>query len=263
MGIMGKPADTLRIVHRWISQICDPVRAVRGLMAYRWFCSDWRQYAMLSHVGAPKIRHALPQLHDRKKYTPIDSHYFYMDAWALRRLARDKPAQHVDIGSSVTFVSLLSALIPTLFLDYRPPNVNLEGLHIMRGSILQLPFANECISSLSCLHVAEHIGLGRYGDPLDPLGAEKAAAELRRVLSPGGRLYFSVPVGRPRLCFNAHRVLSVSQTMDFFRELELEEFSAVDDLGRFCEFANPLHFSQSDYACGLFIFKRKPLPRAK
>ncbi len=31
------------------------------------------------------------------------------------------------------------------------------------------------------MHVVEHVGLGRYGDPLDPDGDLKAIAELKRV----------------------------------------------------------------------------------
>ena len=64
--------------------------------------------------------------------------------------------------------------------------------------------------------MAEHIGLGRYGDPLDPLGTRKAAAELQRVLAPGGQLLFSLPVGRPRVEFNAHRVHDPHEVASWF-----------------------------------------------
>jgi len=47
------------------------------------------------------------------------------------------------------------------------------------------------------MNVVEHVGLGRYGEPLDPEGDIKAMRELRRVLAPGGSLLFVVPVGRP------------------------------------------------------------------
>jgi hypothetical protein len=259
VGSVDKTNAGLRTIHRWIEQVFDPVRAVRGLMAYPRYFSDWRRYASLQRTDGLKLRHAIPQLHDRKSFTPVDPHYFYMDAWALRRLTRDRPVQHVDIGSSISFVSLLSAVVPTLFVDYRPPRVRLDGLSLIQGNLLQLPFRNRSIDSLSCLHVAEHIGLGRYGDPLEPLGTEKAAAELCRVLSPGGQLYFAVPVGKPRLCFNAHRVVTAAQVLSCFDELELQEFSAIDDSGIFYEHADCSHFDKNDYACGLFVFRRKHL----
>ncbi|MCP2789027.1 DUF268 domain-containing protein, partial [Salmonella enterica subsp. enterica serovar Typhimurium] len=87
---------------------------------------------------------------------------------------------------------------------------------------LGLPDAS--LPSLSCLHVVEHVGLGRYGDPLDIAGSERALAELQRVLAPEGRLYLSVPVGRERICYNAHRVFSPRSIVDALSGLALREF---------------------------------------
>ena len=122
--------------------------------------------------------------------------------------------------------------------------------------MLALPFADRSLESVSCLHVAEHIGLGRYGDELNPEGTRKAAAELQRVLQPGGRLLFSLPVGRPRLCFNAHRIHSPEQIVAMFPELELVEFSGVDDAGSSSVTARSQSSSGSRYACGMFHFTR-------
>ena len=53
--------------------------------------------------------------------------------------------------------------------------------------VLILPFEDESVESLSCMHVVEHIGLGRYGDILDPDGDSKAISELKRALAVGDR----------------------------------------------------------------------------
>lgn len=63
----------------------------------------------------------------------------------------------------------------------------------------------------------EHVGLGRYGDSLDPQGSVKAARELVRVLTPGGRLLLSTPVGRERVQFNAHRIFAPATVLSMFR----------------------------------------------
>jgi hypothetical protein len=108
------------------------------------------------------------------------------------------------------------------------------------------------------LHVIEHIGLGRYGDPVDSEGHIKAAKELMRVLKPGGKLYLGTPIGKETVCFDAHRIFFVETIVHMFSALTLESFDFIDDRG--------LHiFSSLDYStansnrfgCGLFVFKKK------
>jgi predicted SAM-dependent methyltransferase len=81
------------------------------------------------------------------------------------------------------------------------------------------------IESLSCLHVLEHVGLGRYGDTLDASGDRKAAAELMRVLAPSGRLLMVLPMNEnPCVHFNAHRFYSFFQAFgELFHDLHLIE----------------------------------------
>jgi SAM-dependent methyltransferase len=151
---------------------------------------------------------------------------------------------------------VLSATTETLHIDYRPLRAELSGLRCIAGDILELPLEDTSAESLSCLHVIEHIGRGRYGEPLDPAGSRKAAAQLVRVLGPGGRLYLSVPVGRERTCFNAHRVFDPRTVLAMFAPLALEAFALVDDKGRFHEPARLDAAQGLDYGCGMFEFAR-------
>ena len=198
-----------------------------------------------------------PCLGDDTSTTGFDAHCLYQEAWAARRILSAAPSHHVDVGSRTSFVAVLSAAVPVCFIDIRPLPVKLDGLDCRAGSVLALPFGDASVNSLSCLHVVEHVGLGRYGDPLDPEGTRKAARELCRVLAPGGRLYLSLPIGRPRVMFNAHRVHDVRTIVDYFSDLSLVEFSGVDDHGA-CSFSRQLEsLDACDYACGFFLF-RKP-----
>jgi hypothetical protein len=120
-----------------------------------------------------------------------------------------------------------------------------------------MPYADNSLESLSCLHVAEHIGLGRYGDPLDPLGTRKAAAELTRCLAKGGNLFFALPVGRSRICFNAHRIHSPKTIIDYFNKLKLVELSGTTDDKRFIENIDINILENSKYACGMFWFRKE------
>jgi SAM-dependent methyltransferase len=169
------------------------------------------------------------------------------------------PKLHIDISSSLYFCSLLSAFIPVKFYDYRPPKIVLQNLTSDFVDLLSLPFGDGTIKSLSCMHVVEHVGLGRYGDPLDPEGDLKAVAELTRVLSPGGSLLFVVPVGRPKIAFNAHRIYSYDQVVSYFSELTLQEFALIpdnpDDVGLVRQATRDFADMQN-YGCGCFWFKK-------
>lgn len=201
-----------------------------------------------------------PCLNDNTPDTGFDRHYIYHCAWAARVLASTRPPCHTDISSSLYFCAIASAFVPMRFYDYRPAPLHLSNLSSNAADLGALPFENESIESLSCMHVVEHVGLGRYGDPLDPDGDLKAIAELRRVLAPGGSLLFVVPLGKPRIMFNAHRIYSYAQIMEYFAELQLEQFALIPDDaeggGLVLDACEEL-VNRQTYGCGCFWLKRQ------
>jgi hypothetical protein len=203
-----------------------------------------------------KFRNAYPCLQDKIQTTPFDHHYTYHPAWAARVLARTRPELHVDISSILSFNVVLSAFVPVKFYDYRPADLHLSNLESGFADLKQLPFLENSIQSLSCMHTIEHIGLGRYGDELDANGDLKAIAELKRVLQPGGDLLFVTPVGKSKIEFNAHRIYSYEQIMEYFSPLTLKEFSLIPDSGGLIENASPQLVAQQEYGCGCFWFKK-------
>lgn len=222
------------------------------------------QYQQLK--SAPQARFALRAsdmklcLGDATSLTGFDPHYVFHTAWACRVLAESRPALHVDISSSLYFVATASAFVPIDFYDYRPANLGLSGLRTAHADLTRLHFETASVASLSCMHVVEHVGLGRYGDPMDYDGDLKAVAELQRVLQPGGQLLFVVPMGgENRIQFNAHRIYTYHAVRQLFASLELVEFSLIPDDGREHglvrhateELANAQH-----YGCGCFWFRK-------
>ncbi len=228
----------------------------------RVFREEFDQFAGIAG-DAPRLQVSLadinPQLSDRASVTPIDRHYTYHPAWAARVLAKTRPDKHVDISSIVSFCAVVSAFIPVEFYDFRPAPVELDGLYIGAADLTRLHFASNSIASLSCMHVIEHIGLGRYGDPLDPDGDLKAIGELVRVLAPGGDLLVATPVGRPRVAFNAHRIYDHEAFARYFAPLELVEFALIEEQGEGGLIVGPPpeRVRAESYGCGCFWF-RKP-----
>jgi hypothetical protein len=122
-------------------------------------------------------------LNDKSNNTNFDTHYIYHPAWAARILKELNPEIHIDISSSLSFCSIVSAFLPIEFYDYRPASISLSNLKSNHADLTKLFFKDNSIHSLSCMHTVEHIGLGRYGDPIDYDGDLKAINELKRVLT--------------------------------------------------------------------------------
>lgn len=201
-----------------------------------------------------------PCLDDNTPETGFDRHYIYHPAWAARIVKQIAPEKHIDISSTLHFCSILSAFIPVDFYDFRPANLQLDNLKSLGGDLLNLPFASGSIESISCMHTIEHVGLGRYGDPLDYDGDVKAINELKRVVAPKGSLLFVVPLGSKNvICFNAHRIYTKDQVLNLFAGMELREFAFIPengvDGGLVIDPDESL-LSRQFYGCGCFWFSK-------
>jgi len=205
-----------------------------------------------------KWRNHLAMIFDKTKNTSFDVHYVYHPAWAARIILKNKPETHIDISSTLNFCTLLSAAIPVKFYDYRPANIELSNLDCFNGDLLSLPFDNNSVNSLSCMHTIEHIGLGRYGDKIDPDGDIKAIKELKRVLAFDGTLLIVLPIGKPMIRFNAHRIYSYDMVISLFNDLKLKEFSLIKESGDggIINNANREMSDKEEYACGCFWFTK-------
>ncbi len=223
-----------------------------------WYPRDYFFYKRLQkNAGFNGPFYFMPRILDKNPAShTFDKHYVYMDRWALKHLLNVRPEGHVDVGSSIRFLSMASAVAKLKFVDIRPVQTDFDNFECIEGSILKMPFADDSVKSLSCLHVAEHIGLGRYGDPLDPEGTKKACLELKRILAPGGKLYFALPIGKSAIYFNAHRVHNPKTILEYFSGLKLLNFSAVNDAGRFVAGTNIGDYDNASYSCGMFEFTK-------
>lgn len=267
MDEIGERSSASRTAGRWRRALAgagvEPallLRAGRGLPRFlrdeAAFRRSWRPGLM-----CPPITNRLPMLGDATGDAgTIDAHYFVQDLLVARRIRDAAPGRHVDVGSRIDgFVAHLLTFMDVEVVDVRPLKTPVAGLTFVQDdgtTLASVPDAS--VPSLSSLHAVEHFGLGRYGDPIDPGGAAEALRTFARVLAPGGTLYLSFPIGRPRVEFNAHRIFDPRDPIEVLGDLDLVRFSAVDDGGDLRDPCQPADLLGADYALGIYEFVRRP-----
>ncbi len=252
-----KKIALLKGIYRLYSSIspffrCRPLKIIKMMS---WYFKDYFKFKTMARNYNLKqlyFKDIYPCLTDNTEYTPIDPVYFFQDSWAAKKIFELKPDHHYDIGSSVKTIGIISQFVPVTMIDIRPLELELENLFFLKGSILNIPFESNSIKTLSCLCVAEHIGLGRYGDSIDPLGSEKAIKELKRVLKTEGIILFSIPVdSENKIYFNAHRAFTREYILELFDGFCLIEEKYIYGNKIYCSYDK-----NKGFGTGLFMFKK-------
>ncbi|EGT37028.1 hypothetical protein CAEBREN_04730 [Caenorhabditis brenneri] len=148
-----------------------------------------------------------------------ESMYHAMNGYRLNK------KRGVVIGSVQPWVEVMAlkhGAKKVLTIDYNPLTIPNEFKNRL-SSILLVDFANEWQNFAEKFDFAatfssiEHSGLGRYGDPLDPIGDLREMLKIRCLLKNGGLLFLGVPFGTDAIQYNAHRIYgSIRLAMLFY-----------------------------------------------
>jgi hypothetical protein len=189
-------------------------------------------------------------------------HYFHQDLFVAQRIYINSPVKHVDIGSRIDgFVTHVASFREIEVFDIRPIHAQIQNIVFKQADLMNNN--NELADytdSISCLHALEHFGLGRYGDPVCFDGYLLGFKNITKMLQQGGKFYFSVPLGKQRIEFHAHRVFSLEYLLDIISpHYHIDSFSYVDDCGDFHPNVRiPLENSlKCQFGCAIFELTKK------
>lgn len=243
----------------------NPVRMYRTIVSIPYYIQDYFKL-LRQRSGDDFPLSFYPILDDRAKQGgSARGHYFHQDLLVAQKIFKNKPEKHFDIGSRVDgFVAHVASFREISVIDIRETTTKVNNIEFLKIDMMKPEEQlTELCDSLSCLHALEHFGLGRYGDPVDYNGHVKGIRNMHKILKGNGKLYLSVPIGKQRIEFNAHRVFSVEYLLKTFSDIfSVESFSFVDDAG-------DLHsdvvlteqsidkYNSYNYACGIFELVKK------
>lgn len=229
------------------------------------FALDWRKFRR-GYDGPLTL---VPCLHDwSEEGGATKNEYFWQDLLVARWIFEARPQRHVDVGSRVDgFVAHVASFREIEVFDVRPISRQIQSIKFTQADLMSstgLPVTEGgYCDSLSCLHALEHFGLGRYGDPIDPVGYQRGLANMTLLLRSSGVFYLSVPIGRERVEFNANRVFDPRNIVRqgevnglvLHRLMVIEQGGATKEVSITQEMLKEL--AETDYSLGIFVFTKQ------
>ena len=169
-GYLAKEPSMASTFTKKIFRLVDPILSLaKVIYSIPNYIADFKDYSKYKVVEKNYNNSPItffPLIHEKLSTNEFDAHYQFQSIWAGEKNLAKKVDKHYDIASKMDFGLMLSLAVPVEFIDYRKLDLNITIFNCVKGSLLAFPTLPESIPSLSCLHVIEHIGFGRYGDPL-------------------------------------------------------------------------------------------------
>ncbi|BCS51976.1 DUF268 domain-containing protein [Geobacter sp. SVR] len=236
---------------------------LQGLASFLWLMPKYaRDFLYFKKQSDWKIA-AYPCLYDTKTQSATLGEYFWQDMYVAGKIINSaQGGRHIDIGSRVDgFISIVASVRPIEVFDIRPLKVKIPNVEFHQWDMTVPSCGQVEADSVSCLHTIEHVGLGRYGDRIDPDGWKCALINVLSLLKENGVLWLSVPIGIERVEFNAHRIFN-PHTIDTLlcgSGMELLEFSYVDGTGLYKTentVSEMMRLAHLKYSLGIFCYRK-------
>jgi hypothetical protein len=192
-----------------------------------------------------------------------NSEYFRQDLHVAQLVNRGNFQKIADIGSRIDgYIANIASFRQIDVFDIRPLKNDIENVNFIQHDFTISPNINICekYNFVSCLHVIEHFGLGRYRDKIEKDSWKKGIENINKLLVYDGQMIISTPIGKSKVEFNANRIFDPVEFLNFCEsiKLKLNECWVIngDPKVRMVSKEDLINLRNSEYSLGIFLFKK-------
>lgn len=204
-----------------------------------------------------------PFLEEKKQVAgSFHGHYFWQDIIVAQWVLKQNKAKLADIGSRIDgYVSNVASSRQLIVIDIRPMNTQIPNVEFIQQDILSIQ-SKESFEIVTSLHTLEHIGLGRYGDQIDPQGHTKAFSALANLVVKDGSLVVSFPISsQTEVEFNGQRKIGFKEPLEWAKSLGLDliqfiHLDSKDKLSYFFTVEELNNLIPESGTLGIYFFKK-------
>ena len=143
--------------------------------------------------------------------------------WVLRNLPSN--GRVLDVGSTGSQLPVMLAGLGYEVWTIDVRHYEFEGvsrnLHCIVGDIRKTNFPEHFFDIVLAVSTIEHVGIGRYGDPVDIEGDRNAMKEIKRIMNNEGLLLMTVPFGKQSIS-RFHRSYNTKSSLALLRDFHIE-----------------------------------------
>ncbi len=251
----------LRRLNNFLHLLGIQIKKTKSLVNLGKYISDIYKFRQ----NGGKIRNLYPVLEDYYADAGgnIKNHLFHSDLLTSQYVFENKPENHLDVGSRIDgLVAQIAAFRKLDVFDVRNAdldphkNINFIKVDLLREQSQKLKLKYDSISSIGCL---AHIGLGRYGEEINPNGHLEGIKKVSELAKSKCMIYVLAPVGKSGVEFNAHRVFNPKEFSNYFKEVgcDLRYFHLINDYGDLKLNSNLEDAENLNFGGGYYVFEKK------
>ena len=189
------------------------------------FLENATKFSFFSYKVIRLFNRILTYFLPEREVNPVFSERVIEYAILFKYLDLEKGKHIFDFGcvEDILPIHLCSLGFKVTGMDFRLYPFYHKNFEFIQADILKWEPKSEAFDAIVSISTVEHVGLSAYGDTLHKDGDKIAVEKLMKTLKTGGRLYLTVPAGKP--CIErGYRVYDFNGIKELVSNIEVLRF---------------------------------------